>query len=234
MTELLATAFLLGVAGSAHCVGMCGPIALAVPSPNNAFLTRLGSSLLLNGGRLFTYVLLGMTIGVFGAGMRLVGLQQVTSIAAGIALILSVLIPGLLERWAPTGQWSMAIGRLRGALGRQLGRTAPEAIFFTGMLNGALPCGLVYAALLGAAAQGTVLNSAAFMAAFAMGTVPAMVLFRLSGAAMLSRLRPRMRRLAPALVCTMGVLMILRGANLGVPYLSPAVPQVATQVTACH
>ncbi|HNU56242.1 MAG TPA: sulfite exporter TauE/SafE family protein [Flavobacteriales bacterium] len=234
MNGLLATAFILGVAGSAHCVGMCGPIALAVPSPGNSFPARLGSTLLLNAGRLLTYVLLGLGIGVFGAGMRLAGLQQVTSIAAGIVLILSVLVPGLLERWAPTGRWSMAIGRLRSSLARQLSRTAPEAIFFTGLLNGALPCGLVYAALLGAAAQGTVMLAALFMAVFALGTIPALLVLRMSGGAVLNGLRPRLRRLAPVLVCTMGVLMILRGANLGVPYLSPATPQVATQVTACH
>lgn len=234
MNGLLATAFILGVAGSAHCVGMCGPIALAVPSPNHSFLGRLGSTLLLNTGRLFTYVLFGMAIGVFGAGMRLAGLQQLTSIAAGVVLILSVLVPGLLERWAPTGRWTLAIGRLRSMLARQLSRTAPEAIFFTGMLNGALPCGLVYAALLGAAAQGTVMQAALFMAVFASGTIPILLLLRMSGGAVLNGLRPRLRRLAPVLVCTMGVLMILRGSSLGIPYLSPSAPAVAAQVTACH
>ena len=149
MNPMLFTALVLGVAGSAHCIGMCGPIALAVPSPGPGVGVRLRSTLLLNGGRLMTYVLLGMAIGTFGHGLHLAGLQQVVSIVAGVLLLLSVLVPGLLQRFSPTGRLSMDISRLRSALARNLKRTAPEALFLTGVLNGLLPCGLLYAALLG-------------------------------------------------------------------------------------
>ncbi|HRH38763.1 MAG TPA: sulfite exporter TauE/SafE family protein, partial [Flavobacteriales bacterium] len=142
MNPLLLSALVMGAAGSAHCIGMCGPIALAVPTPRNTFASRFTSSLLLNSGRLLTYTLLGAAIGMFGAGMRLAGFQQAVTIGAGAILILTVAVPGLLERWWPTGKIAIGISRLRSVLARNLKRTAPEAIFLTGMLNGLLPCGL--------------------------------------------------------------------------------------------
>ena len=84
MNPVLAAAFVLGLAGSAHCIGMCGPIALAVPSSSPRWGARLLSTLILNSGRLFTYALLGLAFGAFGTGSRLAGLQQGVSIAAGV------------------------------------------------------------------------------------------------------------------------------------------------------
>ena len=112
---MFATALVLGVAGSAHCIGMCGPIALAVPSSGTGTGARLRSTLLLNGGRLTTYLLLGMAIGTFGHGLRLAGLQQVISVVAGVLLLLSVLLPGLLRRFSPAGRLSMGAACTGGA-----------------------------------------------------------------------------------------------------------------------
>lgn len=181
MNPMLFTALVLGVAGSAHCIGMCGPIALAVPSPGPGVGVRLRSTLLLNGGRLMTYGLLGMAIGTFGHGLHLAGLQQVVSIVAGVLLLLSVLVPGLLQRFSPTGRLSMDISRLRSALARNLKRTAPEALFLTGVLNGLLPCGLLYAALLGASTYATATDGALFMLFFGLGTWPALIALRMGG-----------------------------------------------------
>ncbi|MBK9193651.1 MAG: sulfite exporter TauE/SafE family protein [Flavobacteriales bacterium] len=234
MNPMLATAFVLGAAGSAHCIGMCGPIALAVPSPGNGWRARLMSTLILNSGRVSTYALLGALFGAFGTGLRLAGLQQSVSIIAGAVLLLSVIVPGLLERWSPTGRLSLWIGRLRGALARNLKRTAPEALFFTGALNGLLPCGLVYAAAIGAAAMGTMQLGALFMMLFGLGTLPALIGLRMSGSMIGTSARALLRKASPVLVSALAVLMILRALELGIPMVSPPAVTEPGQVTACH
>lgn len=234
MNAMLATAFVLGVAGSAHCIGMCGPIALAVPSPGPGMRARFFSTLLLNTGRLATYALIGAAFGTFGLGLRLAGLQQGVSILAGSVLLLSVLLPGALERWSPAGRIAMLIGRLRSTLGRNLKRTAPEALFLTGALNGLLPCGLVYAAVIGSAAMGSALGGALFMGLFALGTWPALIALRLSGGLLGNGFRTGLRRAAPYLVSTLAVLMILRGMELGIPFISPPPITVPAGSVVCH
>lgn len=234
MNAMLATAFVLGVAGSAHCIGMCGPIALAVPSPSNGRRARWASTLLLNSGRLTTYVLLGLAVGTLGAGMRLAGLQQVVSIAGGTLLLLSVVVPGVLERWSPTGPIALGIGRLRSMLARNLKRTAPEAIFLTGALNGLLPCGLVYGALIVAATSDAVAHGALFMLLFGLGTWPALIAVRMGGGFLGEGVRSRLRKWSPVLISALGVLMILRGMELGIPYVSPAALLTPAAVTVCH
>ncbi|MEO8068938.1 MAG: sulfite exporter TauE/SafE family protein [Flavobacteriales bacterium] len=234
MNPMLVTAIVLGAAGSAHCIGMCGPIALAVPSMGTTSASRWVSTFILNMGRLSTYVLLGAAIGTFGQGLRLIGSQQVVSIVAGAVLLLSVLVPGLLERWSPNGRIALSISRLRSSLAKNLHRTAPEAIFFTGALNGMLPCGLVYAALLAATSMESVVGSMGYMALFALGTWPALIALRMSGGLIGQATRAKLRRAAPFLVACLAVLMILRGMELGIPMISPPAITSPAQVTACH
>lgn len=234
MNGWLATALVLGFAGSAHCIGMCGPIALAVPSPPNRPGARWAGTLLMNSGRLTTYVLLGAAVGVLGLGIRLAGLGRALSISGGALLLLSVIVPGLLQRWAPTGRLALGIGRLRSTLARNLRRTAPEALFLTGVLNGLLPCGLVYAALLGAATSESPAQSALFMAAFGLGTWPALIALRMGGGLLGDGFRARLRQVSPVLISAMAVLLILRGLELGIPYVSPGHPAMQGGVAGCH
>ncbi|MBK9626584.1 MAG: sulfite exporter TauE/SafE family protein [Flavobacteriales bacterium] len=234
MNPVLAAAFVLGLAGSAHCIGMCGPIALAVPSSSPRWGARLLSTLILNSGRLFTYALLGLAFGAFGTGSRLAGLQQGVSIAAGVVLLLSVAVPGVLERWLPHGRVSLVIGRLRSVLGRNLRRTAPEALFLSGVLNGLLPCGLVYAAAIGSTVTGSLLSGVAFMVLFGLGTWPALVAVRMGGGLLGTDFRQFLRRTSPYLVSAVAVLMILRGLELGIPFVSPGEITRPLQATNCH
>lgn len=233
MDPMFATALVLGVAGSAHCIGMCGPIALAVPSSGTGTGARLRSTLLLNGGRLTTYLLLGMAIGTFGHGLRLAGLQQVISVVAGVLLLLSVLLPGLLRRFSPAGRLSMGLSHLRSLLARNLKRTAPEALFFTGLLNGLLPCGLLYAALLGASSHASAMDGALFMLFFGLGTWPALIALRLGGGLVRDGARTWLRRASPMLVSVVAILMILRGLELGIPYVSPGPVMAASATMEC-
>lgn len=234
MNTMLAAALVMGVAGSAHCLGMCGPIALAVPAPHSGWRSRFVSTALLNGGRLFTYALIGAAFGTFGLGLRLAGLQQTLSVAVGAVLLISVFLPGFLTRWSPQGWMATRIGRLRSALAKSLKRTAPEALFTTGALNGLLPCGLVYAAAIGASTTGSMEQGALFMVLFGLGTVPALMALRMSGDLLASGLRERLRRAAPVLVSVVAVLMILRGLDLGIHMISPEAPRTPATVTSCY
>lgn len=233
MNALLATAFLMGVAGSAHCVGMCGPIALAVPSMGSGNGARMASTALLNAGRITVYVLLGLAFGSFGEGLRLVGLQRGVSITAGILLIVAALVPAAVERLGAQSRLAIFISRLRSIMSRQLRRTSPEAIFLGGALNGLLPCGLVYGAAIGAAATGSLVNGALFMLLFGAGTIPALVIVRSGGNLLRGSWRMRLRRLAPVIMACMGLLLILRGSRLDIPYLSPYLTADPMAITAC-
>jgi len=228
------TALVLGAATSAHCVGMCGPIALAVPSPGPGWRARASSTFILNTGRILTYALIGLAFGTFGLGLRFAGLQQGVSIAAGTVLLLSVMVPGLLDRWSPTGPLSLLIGRWRGLLARNMKRTAPEALFFSGALNGLLPCGLVYAAAIGAAAMSTAAQGALFMVLFGLGTWPALFALRMSGSMIGTNARAFLRRASPIVVSAMAVLLILRGLELGIPLVSPPMVTAPAQISTCH
>lgn len=234
MNALLGTALVLGVAGSAHCLGMCGPIALAVPSPRPDWRSRLTSTLLLNTGRITTYALLGAAFGAFGHGLRLAGLQQAASILAGLLLLVSIVVPGILERWLPASRGALLVGRLRSVLARNLKRTAPEALLLTGMLNGLLPCGLVYAAAIGSTATGTAVDGALYMALFGLGTWPMLIAVRMGSGLIGARARAGLRRASPVMVGIVAALLVLRGLDLGIPYLSPAAPAANAPVAVCH
>ena len=234
MEALLATALVMGVAGSAHCIGMCGPIALAVPSPRNNVAARWVSTLLLNTGRITTYALLGAAVGTLGLGMRLAGLQQAVSIVCGVLLLASIIVPGLLARVSPTGRVAMTVARLRSVLASNLSRTAPEALFLTGALNGLLSCGLLYAALLGAVNMSTPAQGALFMVLFGIGTWPALFAVRMGAGLFGDGMRVRLRRLSPVLISAVAVLMVLRGLELGIPYVSPGPVATPAEVSTCH
>lgn len=230
---MLATALMLGVLGSAHCIGMCGPLALAVPSAGRDIGARLGSAVVLNGGRLVSYALLGALFGLFGRGLQLAGVQQVVSIALGVLILIRLLAPKLL-RFVRIGQAAGGLViRLQGVMARQLKRSSPEGLFFTGMLNGLLPCGLVYLAAAGAIAQDGWAAGALFMALFGLGTWPTLVGLKVSGSYAGPGLRATLRKITPYAYAIMGILFILRGMDLGIPFISPDLPEANTTVQEC-
>lgn len=234
MITVLAPAFVLGLLSSVHCLGMCGPLALAVPSPPGGPLTRLRSALILNSGRVLTYTLLGAAMGVFGRGLQLAAVQQVVSIALGVLILLGLLAPRILSRFPLPQAPARLVIRLQSLMARHLKRTAPEALFFTGMLNGLLPCGMVYLALAGAVAQVSVAEAALFMSAFGLGTWPLLLGLRSGACALNGTFRAQLRKLTPVAYSLMAVLFIARGMDLDIPYLSPALPKANAAAAACH
>jgi len=233
MTVAAGTAFVLGLLSSAHCIGMCGPLALAIPSPRNSFLQRLTSALLLNGGRVIAYALLGAASGLFGRGLQLAGFQQVVSIGLGVAILIGLIAPRLLSRLRLSQGPALLVMRAQGLMARQLKRTSPEGLFFTGVLNGLLPCGMVYLGLAGALAQDGWGAGALFMVFFGLGTWPALVGLKVSSSYISPSVRTTIRRIAPVAYVFMAVLFILRGLDLGIPYISPDLPEPNSPAANC-
>jgi len=224
---LLLSAFILGLVGNFHCLGMCGPIALAIPLKDNSTSTRLLSILIYNAGRIFTYTLLGALIGFIGKGVFLMGFQQKLSIILGAAIIIYAVFiivkrkSSLLNKLLATKFY-----RLKNAMGSFLRKKTYDANLLLGLLNGLLPCGMIYIALAGALASESVFSSAAFMLFFGLGTLPVMMILPWVATYISSNVRIRLNKVIPYTLLVFGLLLILRGSNLGIPYLSP---QVATE-----
>jgi len=225
------TAFMLGLGGSLHCAGMCGPLVLAMPAaPGNA-ITHLASKLAYNGGRIVTYALLGLVFGFFGQLLGLAGFQRWISIAAGAAILLS------LTLWPArnASAWiARPVGLLKVALGRLLTRRGAGSQFLFGALNGLLPCGLVYVAAAAATATGSFVSGLQYMALFGLGTVPMMLGLALAGRSLHFKLQRRLQQLTPVCLGLMAALLILRGLALGIPYLSPELDATSGQPVCCH
>ncbi|NBR87488.1 MAG: sulfite exporter TauE/SafE family protein [Verrucomicrobia bacterium] len=213
------TAFLLGFVGSAHCAGMCGPLALALPVTENSQATFVLGRVLYNAGRMMTYGAMGGVFGGLGQGLAMAGLQRWVSIAAGVIILASLLVSSRFALGLPA---TTAVGWLKSGLGKLLATRSLRSVFLLGLLNGLLPCGLVYAACAGATASGNSLNGAACLLAFGLGTVPMMLGLSLAGPRLLTTFRFKLQRFVPVSLAVVGGLLILRGLALGIPYLSPA------------
>lgn len=220
---IMASAFALGLAGSLHCIGMCGPIAIALPKPAGQSRTAFWQGrLLYNLGRSLTYAAMGALFGLLGQSIHMAGLQQGLSIACGILILLY-----LATRYLRWGKGSIdvwlvrLVAPLQQALALRLGGGTRGNLFVIGLLNGLLPCGLVYVALAGATASGSVWGGALFMLLFGLGTTPLMLAAGLAGPLLHARLRGSLQWLIPTGLVILAALFILRGLNLGIPYISP-------------
>lgn len=229
---LLSTAFMVGLLGSVHCLGMCAPITWAMPT-GDKIGQWLRNRLAYNLGRTLTYGLLGILIGLIGKGFSMAGMQQGLSITAGIMLILGVLLFGME---APSRGLFKPLSRLllkvKIHIGPLIQKRGLRAQWSLGMLNGLLPCGLVYAALLAAGSMGTVKGAMSYMLLFGLGTLPMMLGAAIFGKVIGQQFKKRLWRWAPKLVVLVGVIMILRGLNLGIPYLSPKLRNTSN-ITEC-
>jgi sulfite exporter TauE/SafE len=208
------SALLLGTASSLHCIGMCGPLIWMLPGGrDNYWFSRIAY----HTGRIITYASLGAIVGIIGQGVSLTGYQQWLSIACGIIMILWFWIHPQAHIPFVSRFFNQYIRpKFVQFINRPLGITS---FFSMGLLNGLLPCGVVYGALAGALATGTVADGSVFMVLFGLGTVPA--LLALSATKKIGIRIPNANRVARYGLLIAGVLLVLRGANLGIPYLSP-------------
>jgi sulfite exporter TauE/SafE len=235
---MLYTALILGLLGSFHCVGMCGPIAFLLPLDRENRGTRILQLSSYHFGRILTYSLLGLLFGIAGNTLHFFGIQQQLSIGMGIVMIISILAPiRFTNKFSVTRPIYKLVGKVKNALGAALKKKEPETFFIIGFLNGLLPCGLVYMAVFGAIALGKPLQGSVYMALFGIGTIPLMTTAIYLGNFLTNNIKQRILKVIPVVVVVIGLLFILRGLGLGIPYVSPsekvAVEQVSSQYE-CH
>ena len=201
---------------------MCGPIAFVLPVNKKNKIEALSGTLYYQTGRLLSYALIGVLFGLLGRGLYLAGFQQRLSILIGVVMILIVIIPvRYLNKMSLTKPLYRIIEKVKQKLGVYLRKSSPKALFSIGFFNGFLPCGLVYMALLGSISTGDVKQGAFYMFLFGLGTVPMMTAAVFMGNFLKVSLRNKIQKAIPIFVIIIGLLFILRGMGLGIPYISP-------------
>jgi sulfite exporter TauE/SafE len=229
----LITPLTIGIVGSMHCIGMCGPIALALPLKNKTEFQRILGLVLYNGGRITTYALLGTLFGILGRSFYLAGIQRQISVLLGVLILVSLFIPHVLSKKnSLTSWWYKLFGNLYQEMSMLLKNGSFMSLFVIGIINGFLPCGLVYLALAGALAQSEIYNGTIFMLMFGLGTVPAMFAIGWASKYISIPFRNKIRKSTPYFIGFFGILLILRGLNLGV-YLSPRIDKVGAFIQSC-
>jgi uncharacterized protein len=233
---MLYTALLFGLISSFHCIGMCGPIAMMIPVDQNNPGKKVVQIMLYHLGRLTAYAMLGLFFGLLGKGLFMAGFQQQLSIVMGILMIVFVLVPEKkLAQYNFSRPVYKLIGKVKSHLGAQFKRKSFDALFTIGLLNGFLPCGMVYAALFGAIAMQNEVLGVAYMVLFGIGTIPMMSAVVLISNFITVPIRNRIQKLIPIMVIVIGCLFIVRGMGLDIPYLSPNTTSLVVQANAdCH
>lgn len=225
----------LGAVSSLHCVGMCGPLALALPVHHLSRVAQMYSLLLYQFGRVLSYAGFGLVFGLAGRRIYLAGFQQGFSIVMGVVVLLLVVLywiyknplqPSVLKKFYTAVQNYMfrAFRSRRGPLGFVL----------LGMANGLLPCAMVYLAIAGALTAASVGYSILFMSGFGFGTMPAMLLVGVFGRMASLPVRNMFRQSIPVFMTVVGLVLILRGLNLGIPFLSPVMESHSAVPVNCH
>jgi len=229
------TAFIVGIVGSAHCAGMCGPIALALPLPSDNWFTRVYGGVVYNVGRIITYMILGAVFGLLGKSIHMAGFQLSASIAIGVLMIAFVLIPLVFKKTPSLNSiFERFSARLLSGFRRMFSKGTTASLLGIGLLNGILPCGLVYVAIAGAINTGGVLPAMTYMALFGAGTIPVMLAVSLAGTMISLKMRIFVNKLSPYVIVLLGVLFIFRGLSLGIPYISPKAEALTPVIEKAH
>tara|TARA_R110000765_G_scaffold101100_1_gene189202 strand:- start:71 stop:700 length:630 start_codon:yes stop_codon:yes gene_type:complete len=207
---------------------------LPVDQSNN--YKKFGQIFIYHFGRLMAYGIIGLVFGFLGKGLSIFGAQQKLSIAIGILMILVVLIPyKIFNKYNLSKPIYKVISKVKNQLGKELKKKSPDTFLTIGFLNGFLPCGLVYMALFGAIAMGNALQGSLYMILFGLGTVPLMTTAIYFSGLLKGGIRQKAQKAIPVFVVVIGLLFILRGLGLGIPYVSPApITELASSAIECH
>ncbi|WP_316738867.1 sulfite exporter TauE/SafE family protein [Pedobacter aquatilis] len=220
MINFLPLAFLMGLFGSLHCAVMCGPIMLSLPLKKRSFLKDGFSLLLYQTGRVLTYTLLGLLAGWFGETFSLIANQKTLSISIGILLVCITTIQF-------SSKYSSLLNNLQFSLVKPISKLTSKVFrlpfweFFAGVLNGIIPCGMVYLAIATAINSSSPSEGAQFMLLFGLGTVPLLMMISLGGIYLKKYIRFNTKKLVPWFMLLVGTLLILRASEFGIPFLSP-------------
>jgi uncharacterized protein len=221
MDAFLVTAFVLGLVSTAHCIGMCGPIALAIPLDRKNSFTMLTGIIQYNFGRILSYASIGFIIGIVGLSVQLIGILQFLSILSGVLII----VFAYQKYWSKNGFQEKTPRFIQSFISTSMGKILkskhPMKRTFLGILNGFLPCGMVYAALIASLITAHPIQGATYMIFFGLGTLPGMILIAFSAQFVSVKMRSVFQKISPYMFILLGFLLIVRGMNLGIPYLSP-------------
>lgn len=233
---MLYSAFLLGLISSLHCIGMCGPIALMLPVARNHPEKKALQVMTYHTGRISAYSSIGLVFGLLGRAFYLAGFQQYLSIFAGIVMIAIAVIPEkVLARYNFSKPIFKIISGIKAALGKQFQNSSFPSLFTIGFLNGLLPCGMVYAAIFGALAMPGVGFGMFYMVLFGFGTVPLMSGVIYFQRYMTAPVRNKIQRIIPYGMACIGILFVLRGLALDIPYVSPSGTSLSVRAMPnCH
>lgn len=232
---MILSAIILGLMGSLHCVGMCGPIAFMLPVDRTNNFKKATQIFIYHFGRLLAYSIMGILFGFIGKGLYVFGIQQKLSIIIGILMIAVILLPSkTFSKYNLSKPIYKVISKIKTRLGKALKKKTADTFLTIGFLNGFLPCGLVYMALFGAVAMANPLEGGLYMMLFGMGTIPLMTTAIYFSVFVKGATKRKVQRLIPVLVVIMGVLFIIRGLGLGIPYVSPKpIVEIASSVIEC-
>lgn len=230
------TGLVIGFLGSFHCIGMCGPIALAIPVNSENQFMQIFTRVLYNLGRVITYSFFGLMFGLFGNRLVLIGFQQYFSIIFGVLIILYFIIPVKYRaKFSQLSFYRSLVNDIKLVFGKLMARKSNSSFLFLGMMNGLLPCGFVYVALAGAITLGDALSGMIFMALFGLGTFPVMLGATMLGKFLNLQIRAKINKAIPVLAIILALLFIIRGLGLGIPYLSPNISNFfAPEEINCH
>ncbi|MFI1771617.1 sulfite exporter TauE/SafE family protein [Thalassobellus citreus] len=233
---MLISAFVLGLLGSFHCIGMCGPIAFMLPVDRTNAYKKISQITIYHIGRLLAYSIIGLIFGLIGKSLNIFGFQQQLSIAIGVLMILVVLLPQqTFNKYNFSKPIYKLISKVKSALGQALKRKTADTFLTIGFLNGFLPCGLVYMAVFAAIAGGNAINGSLYMTVFGLGTIPLMTSAIYLSNFLKGSVRQKIQKAIPVFVILIGALFILRGLGLGIPYISPALTNdTVTSSINCH
>lgn len=218
MIELLSQGFLLGLLGSLHCVGMCGPLVLALPKSNNLWL----GSLLENFGRALTYTLLGAGMGAIGSTFSIIGLQKSITLGMGFLILISLCLSSSFKlKFLNAIGWQKYTRFIHRLWKPFFVKRTYTSLLTLGLIHGLLPCGLVYVALARSTISSSPTQGAIFMFAFSLGTIPSLLFTTVFGKKLFNQLPFQPKLILKIGLLCVASLFILRGLSLGIPYISP-------------
>ncbi len=214
----------IGLIGGMHCTVMCAPLMLGVFKNKARTLSFFAYQL----GRIFTYMILGVLLALFGEGLSLLGWQSALSILMALLIVYFYVVPSKYKVFNKLNHWeAYPYQWLKNSFRKFLGKSDVGSRFSIGLLNGLLPCGLVYMALLSSVATETVWESAFYMLFFGLGTVPWIVASVWAGQFTFKKLNRFTANLKPVLAFTLAAFLFLRG--LGVEFIHIPMPDWGQQ-----
>ncbi len=231
MIEIILPGLIMGAVGSAHCAGMCGPLVISLACSRGNSGNAWKAPLIYQFGRLGAYLLIGLGFAAIGTAFSMAGWQQALSMVAGVLILAALLMPA---KWTG-GKWlSLWIQWIKTSFASKIRSPGWRGTVGLGFINGFLPCGLVYVAGASAASHGHPVATMTSMLAFGIGTIPMMLALQISGNRISPAFRLKLQKLIPVVWGLMGILLIIRGLDLGIPYLSPHFSGLDGACPHCH